>query len=139
MTVHYWVGEEEEEHDRENNRRKKERKEEEDNDQVLEETKEEDDDNNARDIEGSKEKVEAGEEGEDANDAEDDKLPNQLSDKEMEDPAVQERLANLLAKKAKASSSGAGSRWEALGQTLKQRKADILDMVRSKIQLPGSK
>ena len=49
----------------------------------------------------------------------------------MEDPEVQERMATALAKKALkgAAATAAGARWQSLGKTLKNRKAEILEMV----------
>ena len=56
-----------------------------------------------------------------------------MDDKDMEDPAMQDKLATMLAKKA--GGTGAGSRWEALGQTLKNRKSDILSMSNDPVSL----
>ena len=55
---------------------------------------------------------------------------NDDANNNMEDPEVQERMATALAKKAlNRQTTAAGARWQSLGQTLKNRKAEILDMV----------
>jgi len=49
------------------------------------------------------------------------KVKQQMSE-DIEDPEVQERIATILAKRARRKG---GSRWGALGQTLQQRKLDL--------------
>ena len=81
------------------------------------------------------EKTQLDEESENEKKEEDEEkngVKKQMSD-DMEDPEVQDRLATILAKKAKTNGAKTGasgkSRWEALGQTIKQRKAELLEMV----------
>ena len=100
----------------------------EDHDQEMRDDEEHDEEKAIKEEMEDKVPEELGKE-EEKEDMSEAKVKKQMSE-DIEDPEVQERLATILAKRAKNMGAG-GSRWEALGQTLKHRKEEmILEKVR---------